>query len=68
MDYFATGKLAVSTAEQVISGLATACRENGCAYRRRNSGNALHVQRSRYGVAGTINGRSRKIENAARRY
>jgi phosphoribosylformylglycinamidine cyclo-ligase len=31
LDYFATGRLSPDTAEQVISGLATACRENGCA-------------------------------------
>lgn len=31
LDYFATGKLDVAVAEQVISGLVTACRENGCA-------------------------------------
>jgi phosphoribosylformylglycinamidine cyclo-ligase len=31
MDYFATGKLEPSIAEQVIAGFATACRENGCA-------------------------------------
>ncbi len=31
LDYFATGKLDVAVAEQVIAGLVTACRENGCA-------------------------------------
>ncbi|GIV53908.1 MAG: phosphoribosylformylglycinamidine cyclo-ligase [Candidatus Kapaibacterium sp.] len=31
LDYFATGRLDVSVAEQVVSGLVTACRENGCA-------------------------------------
>ncbi|MCX7930492.1 MAG: phosphoribosylformylglycinamidine cyclo-ligase [Chlorobi bacterium] len=31
LDYFATGRLDVATAEQVIAGLVTACRENGCA-------------------------------------
>lgn len=31
LDYFATGKLDVEIAEQVIAGLVTACRENGCA-------------------------------------
>lgn len=31
LDYFATGKLNVETAEQVIKGLAKACEENECA-------------------------------------
>lgn len=31
MDYFATGRLNPSVAEQVISGFTVACRENGCA-------------------------------------
>jgi phosphoribosylformylglycinamidine cyclo-ligase len=31
LDYFATGKLDAEVARQVVSGLATACRENGCA-------------------------------------
>jgi phosphoribosylformylglycinamidine cyclo-ligase len=31
MDYFATGKLDTDVAEQVISGFAQACGENGCA-------------------------------------
>jgi phosphoribosylformylglycinamidine cyclo-ligase len=31
LDYFATAKLNVDTAEQVISGIAKACEENGCA-------------------------------------
>ena len=31
LDYFATGKLNPNVAEQVISGFAVACRENGCA-------------------------------------
>jgi phosphoribosylformylglycinamidine cyclo-ligase len=31
MDYFATGKLEPEIAEKVISGLAEACRHNGCA-------------------------------------
>lgn len=31
LDYFATGKLDVEIAEQVIAGLVVACRENGCA-------------------------------------
>ncbi len=31
LDYFATGRLSPDTAEKVISGLAKACGENGCA-------------------------------------
>ena len=31
LDYFATGKLEAGVAEQVVSGLARGCRQNGCA-------------------------------------
>ncbi len=31
MDYFATGKLQPTVAEQVIGGFAKACKENGCS-------------------------------------
>jgi phosphoribosylformylglycinamidine cyclo-ligase len=31
LDYFATGRLNPEVAEQVVSGLVKACRENGCA-------------------------------------
>ena len=31
MDYFATGKLDPKVTEQVVSGIAEACRHNGCA-------------------------------------
>ena len=31
LDYLATGRLSPSTAEQIVSGMAQACRENGCA-------------------------------------
>src|ERR1700740_1165332 len=31
LDYLATGRLSPDVAEQVISGVARACRENGCA-------------------------------------
>jgi phosphoribosylformylglycinamidine cyclo-ligase len=31
LDYLATGKLLPAVAEQVVSGIARACRENGCA-------------------------------------
>ncbi len=31
LDYFATGKLDANIARDVVSGLSTACRQNGCA-------------------------------------
>jgi phosphoribosylformylglycinamidine cyclo-ligase len=31
LDYLATGRLAPEVAEQIVSGIARACRENGCA-------------------------------------
>jgi len=31
MDYFATGKLKSEVAEKVVSGIADACKQNGCA-------------------------------------
>ena len=31
LDYLATGRLAPDVAEQVVSGMAAACRDNGCA-------------------------------------
>lgn len=31
LDYFATGKLEVGVAEEVVKGIAEACRESGCA-------------------------------------
>ena len=31
LDYFATGRLAVPTAQQVVSGIAEGCRQAGCA-------------------------------------
>src|SRR5436190_23314460 len=31
LDYLATGRLLPAVAEQVVSGVARACRENGCA-------------------------------------
>ena len=31
LDYFATGKLSVSKAEQVVTGIAEGCRQAGCA-------------------------------------
>jgi phosphoribosylformylglycinamidine cyclo-ligase len=31
LDYLATGRLSPETAEQIVGGIARACRENGCA-------------------------------------
>ena len=31
LDYLATGRLAPDVAEQIVQGMAKACRENGCA-------------------------------------
>src|SRR5262245_10688056 len=31
LDYLATGRLAPDVAEQIVSGIARACRDNGCA-------------------------------------
>ena len=31
LDYLATGRLSPDVAEQIVKGVATACRENGCA-------------------------------------
>jgi phosphoribosylformylglycinamidine cyclo-ligase len=31
LDYLATGRLAPDVAEQIVKGVATACRDNGCA-------------------------------------
>lgn len=31
LDYLATGRLAPAVAEQIVRGMASACRENGCA-------------------------------------
>jgi phosphoribosylformylglycinamidine cyclo-ligase len=57
MDYFATGKLAVGTAEQVITGFATACRENGCALIGGETAEmpSMYAE-GEYDVAGTIVG------------
>ncbi|MCU0425781.1 MAG: phosphoribosylformylglycinamidine cyclo-ligase [Candidatus Kapabacteria bacterium] len=57
MDYFATGKLAVGVAEQVISGFAKACRENGCALIGGETAEMPSMyEEGEYDVAGTIVG------------
>jgi phosphoribosylformylglycinamidine cyclo-ligase len=69
MDYFATGKLEPSVAEQVISGFATACRENGCALIGGETAEmpSMYAE-GEYDIAGTIVGvvEKRKILNGER--
>jgi phosphoribosylformylglycinamidine cyclo-ligase len=57
MDYFATGGLNVDVAEQVISGFAIACRENGCALIGGETAEmpSMYAE-GEYDVAGTIVG------------
>src|SRR5262245_2090598 len=56
-DYLGTGKLAPAVAEQIVSGMARACRENGCATL---GGEAAEITRfyagGEYDVAGFIVG------------
>ena len=48
LDYLATGRLSPDVAEQIVSGVARACRENGCAlHRRRDGGDARLLRRRR---------------------
>ncbi len=57
LDYFATGKLAVDTAEAVIRGFVTACRENGCALLGGETAEMPGMyQGEDYDLAGTIVG------------
>ncbi len=57
LDYFATGKLNINVAEQVIYGLAKACEENNCAL---IGGETAEMpgfyQEGEYDLAGTIIG------------
>jgi phosphoribosylformylglycinamidine cyclo-ligase len=57
MDYFATGKLSVDVAEQVIQGFVTACRQNNCSL---VGGETAEMpgfyQPGEYDIAGTIVG------------
>ncbi|MCS6999737.1 MAG: phosphoribosylformylglycinamidine cyclo-ligase [Bacteroidota bacterium] len=57
LDYFATGKLNIAVAEQVISGLVAACRENGCALIGGETAEmpSLYAE-GEYDLAGTIVG------------
>jgi phosphoribosylformylglycinamidine cyclo-ligase len=57
LDYFATGRLDVAVAEQVIAGLVAACRENGCALIGGETAElpSLYTE-GEYDLAGTIVG------------
>jgi phosphoribosylformylglycinamidine cyclo-ligase len=57
LDYFATGKLDPSVAEQVVSGLAAGCRENGCALIGGETAEmpSMYAE-GEYDIAGTIVG------------
>ena len=57
LDYFATGALIPDVAEQVILGLAKACRENGCALIGGETAEMPGMYApSEYDIAGTIVG------------
>ena len=57
LDYFATGKLNPIVAEQVISGFAVACRENGCALIGGETAEMPSIYKeSEYDMSGTIVG------------
>jgi phosphoribosylformylglycinamidine cyclo-ligase len=56
-DYFATGHLSPEVAEQVVGGIATACRENGCALLGGETAEMPEMYRpGEYDLAGTIVG------------
>ena len=57
LDYFATGKLQPNVTVDVISGFATACRENGCALIGGETAEMPSMyQDGEYDVSGTIVG------------
>ena len=57
LDYFATGKLEPSIAEQVINGFVVACRENGCALIGGETAEMPSLyQKGEYDMSGTIIG------------
>lgn len=57
LDYFATGKLIPGIAEDVISGFATACRNNGCALIGGETAEMPSIySEGEYDVSGTIVG------------
>lgn len=57
LDYFATGKLEPSIAEQVVAGFVTACQENGCALIGGETAEMPSIySESEYDISGTIVG------------
>ena len=67
LDYFASGKLEVATAERVIAGIADGCRESRLrALGRRDGRTARVLCRGRVRPSGVLRGRRRK-EHARRR-
>lgn len=57
LDYFATGKLHPSIAEQIISGFVTACKENSCALIGGETAEMPSLyQEGEYDISGTIVG------------
>ncbi len=57
LDYFATGRLSVEVAAAVVSGMAKACRENGCALIGGETAEMPGMyQEEDYDLAGTIVG------------
>ncbi len=57
LDYFSTGKLVPDDAAQVISGFATACKENGCALIGGETAEMPDIySQGEYDLAGTIVG------------
>lgn len=63
LDYFSTGKLDPSTAEDVVRGFATACKQNGCALIGGETAEMPDLyQEGEYDLAGTIVGIVEKDE------
>lgn len=57
LDYFSTGRLDPGVAEEVISGFAVACRENGCALIGGETAEMPDLyQAGEYDLAGTVVG------------
>ena len=57
LDYFATGKLEPSIAEQVVAGFVTACQENGCALIGGETAEMPSIySEGEYDISGTIVG------------
>src|SRR5499425_424122 len=57
LDYLATGRLAPDVAEQIVRGMASACRENGCALLGGETAEMPGFYKDgEYDIAGTIVG------------